>query len=270
MKTKTLASAMFFSSLAYSVSGQSFDKQEMQHSKWSISMALNSVEAQINQQLVDTWVLPTSSYYSFFGNKNDKSISLSIVPKYQITEDIGLCFEASVTAINLKSHYDGSKDYGYLSAAVADNITDVSIEQKIYRVVPKIQWDFIEKKFIDSYCGFSASFLSYSKVYWQQNSNRVSSPSEYTNYTGTTVGGFASGIGTFAGINVHLCKGVSIGSEFSYSLLYYKLGGFQNGRTEKRIYTGAVDVVEWSIANNASKGLQFSKVMPSFHISFQL
>lgn len=41
-------------------------------------------------------------------------------------------------------------------------------------------------------------------------------------------GGLSYGIASFAGVRIHLFKNIFIGSEFSYSLLYSKIGGSEN------------------------------------------
>jgi len=230
MKTKIIITAMFLSSLTYSAFAQ-FDKEATIHSKWSISASINSVEAQMDQKLFDTWVFPSANYYAYFGDKHDKSISVSVFPKYQIADDVLFRFEFGITNIDLRSHFDGSKNNGNSAGAAGavvnpDIIKDDIIQQKIYRFSPGIQWNFMKKKFIESYCGATINYFQYSKLYWSDYIEQIST-TKYTHWTANTHGGFATGIGAFAGVNIYLRKSISIGGEFAYALLYYNLGGEQ-------------------------------------------
>lgn len=263
---------MFFSFYAFSAFAK-LGKDSTIHSKWSISAAINSVEAQIDQKLFDTWVFPSANYYAYFGDKQDKSYSFSIIPKYQFADDILLRFELGITGIDLRSHYNGINDTGnsgFYPGAVANIIKDVTIEQNIYRILPGLEWNFIRKKHIEFYCGASINFLYYDEMRWTDYIVNNTSINTYAIYNATTPGGFASGIGGFMGFRFNLNRNWALGTEFSYALLYYKLGGVQEGTYEKHIYNGMFEIIPWTIDNNASTGIQFSKLIPSFNITMQL
>lgn len=264
MKTKS-SLLLLFSSLTITAFAQ-LEKQEPKY-KWSISASINSVEAQMDQKLFDTWVYPSANYYGYFGKKNDKSLSLSVIPKYRIADDILLRLEFGLTNIDLQSYYNGINDFNSNSAA-ANIIKIDTIRQKIYRFAYGIQWDFIKRKFIESYLGASLHYLYYSEMQWTDYIMDNSSK-QYSRNISTTAGGFATGIGAFGGVNIYLHKNISIGGEFSYSLLYYKIGGLQNG-IYQRTTNNVIDVNQnWAINNNASTGIQFSKVMPSLNLTIR-
>jgi hypothetical protein len=246
--------------------------------KWSFSIAYNSVEAQMDQKLFDTWVGPSANYYAYYGDKKDKSYSFCIIPKYQIAKGVFLRFEFGITKIDLESHYNGSGDTTAQNQPILgsfDGIADGIIQQKIYRYCLGVQWNFIKVKFIEAYCGASFNYFNYKIMDWSEyieDGASVHQLPDYKNqtYKSTTPGGFAAGIGTLAGVNIYLTHCISLGGEFSYSLLYYKLGGVQSGVWD--VYENISshyyhDHLVWSIHNNASEGIQFSKVMPSFKIS---
>jgi hypothetical protein len=271
MKTKSFI-LLFFSSLTKLVFGQYISEPDNQY-KWSISAAINSVEAQMDQKLFDTWVYPSANYYAYYGDKQDKSLSVSIIPKYQITDDVLLRFEYGVTNIDLRSHYNGigdtvTQNQGHIGGT-ADITDDNTIQQKIYRYSAGIQWNFMKKKFIETYCGASLNYFHYTDVYWRNNIALLNTPGRSTNYIATTPGGFATGIGAFSGFNIYLHKQVSVGGEFSYSVLYYKLGGVQTGVQEQIFPTTPTMILNWTIHNNASEGIQFSKVIPSLNITIR-
>lgn len=271
MKTKSFI-LLLFSLLTKFAFAQYVSESDNQY-KWSISAAINSVEAQMDQKLFDTWVYPSVNYYGYYGDKQDKSLSLSIIPKYQITDDVLLRLEYGITNIDLRSHYNGigdtvTQNQGHIGGTnniIKDNI----IQQKIYRYVAGIQWNFMKKKFIETYCGASLNYFHYSDMHWRDNIAIQSIPGRFTNYSATTPGGFATGIGAFSGFNIYLHKQISIGGEFSYSLLYYKLGGVQNGIVEQIYPANPTEILNWTIYNNSSEGIQFSKVMPSLNITIR-
>jgi len=272
-KTKFLITLALTILCSFSFSQQDSLRRKEILPKWSFSAAINSVEAQMDQKLFDTWVFPSANYYSYFGNKHDKSVSLSILPKYRITDDITLRLEFGITNIDLVSHYDGIGDTtshgGHIG--VTSNITkNDTIRQKIYKYAAGIQWSFVKKKYIESYCGTSLYYLSYSEMHWSDYiMDNLQTSGRGTNYIASTPGGFAAGMGAFAGFNIYLNKYIAVGGEFSYSILYYKLGGIESG-VEENIYPASPTAIDhWKIYNNASKGIQFSKVMPSFHINFR-
>ena len=237
--------------------------------KWGISVVYNSVEAQIDQQLMNTWVFPAINYYDNFGDKKNKSYSLSILPEYSINEDMFLRFELGMTNINLLSHFNGYHDSVSTGFSV-NTIADDTLQQKIYRFSPGIQLNFMKMKFIEAYCGGMLNYFHYSEITWVQNIKSNDIPGRGTIYRSTTPGGFAAGIGAFSGFNIYLNKKIAIGGEISYSLLYYKLGGTESGMTISTFPTSPTETAIWSVENNKSGGVQFSKIMPSFHLTIKL
>lgn len=75
------------------------------------------------------------------------------------------------------------------------------------------------------------------------------------------------GVNTFLGIKAHVLRFVYLGGELSYSLNYYKLGGIQQGVQYNHFPSGGF-TNPWTIADNFSQGIQFSKVSPSLYVSF--
>jgi hypothetical protein len=249
--------------------------------KWHVSAAINSVEAQMDQKLFDTWIFPSANYYTVFGDKKDKSWSFSLIPKYEIKSNIYLRIEIGMTNINLKNHYYGNGDtlsgnQGHIGAT-ADITKEVSIQQKIYRYAAGLQYNFLKNKFIETYCGISLYYLQYSEMHWIDHINdntQVAPNYNYSFYRASTPGGFATGVGALAGFNIFLYKGISLGGEFSYSLLYHKLGGVQNGTYERYQYISSSNYywethLTWSIHNNKSEGIQFSKIIPCLNLTIR-
>jgi hypothetical protein len=177
--------------------------------KWRTTFAINSVEAQMDQQLLNTWLYPATNYYDNFGNKTNKSFSLSVIPKYYLNDNVWLRFELGVTYINLHSHYNGA--YDTLNPGGINNTVKSTLKQTIYRFAPGVQWNFMKRKFFQPYCGASVYYLQYGKLYWDEYVSENGTAGRTTDYKTTTLGGFASGIGSFIGLNVYLNKRISVG-----------------------------------------------------------
>ena len=200
-----------------------FEPEQDNKYKWQITAVLNSVEAQMDQKLFDTWTYASANYYGYYGDKEDNSFSWSIIPKYLITDNTFLRLEFGVTNINLHMRYNGSGDTASLNQGQVGGTGNITkhdiITQKISRYVAGIQWNFMKKKYIEAYCGGTLNYLHYSEMEWIDYIDALYLPGRKTNYRATTPGGFATGIGAFLGFNICIHKNVSIGGEFSYSLL---------------------------------------------------
>ena len=274
MKIKNILTSLIFSftTIAFAQVDSLCIKRTIPY-RWELSVAMNSVEAQMDQKLFDTWVYPSANYYAYYGDKSDKSFSVSIIPKYKIKDNISVRCELGMTNIDLRSYYEGIGDTATQSqghiGGTADIIKKDIIEQKIYRYLLGIQWQFIEKKFIGGYCGASLNYFHYGNLYWNDYILNTTSAGRSTNYTAITPGGYAFGTGMLVGINIYFSRQISLGGEFLYSLLYYQLGGIQNGTKEELFPTSPKQTVDWKIHNNKSEGIQFTKIMPSLNLTIR-
>ena len=185
-----------------------------QKNKLSISAAINSVEAQLGDPEWDSWGYVKNNFNNY-GDITNKSFSLSVIPKYFISNDILLRFELGVTKINLKYFHDS--DPHSINPPYSHLIQNQSIEQNIYRFIPGIQWNFLKKKFIETYCGMTVCYLHYSDMKYRDHAEQrvLATGVLYGGYEGNTTfaGGFAVGIGAFAGFNIYLSKHFSTGAE---------------------------------------------------------
>ncbi len=263
MKTKSFISLLFAS--VTTTSFAQLEKQEPKY-KWSISAAINSVEAQVGDPEHASWGYAYANFNNF-GDKINKSLSLSITPKYFINENMLARFEFGLTNINLSSYYNAQT-----SSSNTNTIIEYqTIEQKIYRYIPGIQWNFLRKKFIESYCGITVSYLHYNHMAY---TNRFEGRNLQSNtLTGgfddkaIAIGGFAMGGGAFMGGNIYLQKHISVGAEFSTSLLYYEIGDTFSGVSTDLINPNPSTTQIYSYSTTSYKGFQFSKILSSFNIS---
>jgi hypothetical protein len=263
-----LSICFFITATIFGYSQQNTGTAKNDNFKWEIAAAYNSVEAQIGQNVIDGWgAYPYSNLY-YVGDKTNKSVSFSIIPKRVIKEDLLVRCEFGFTNIYLISHLNGVNDSG--AASTQGLIKNDTLKQKIYRFVPGIQWNFLQKKSFCLYGGMSLNYSYYTKSYWKDNL-KSSNPNipDYDRWEGVTPGGFAIGIGTFIGFDIRLTKRFSVGSSFSTALTYYKIGGSQTGMH----YAGpnlSTYPRAWSIENNVSSGIQFLKVMPSIQVAIKI
>jgi len=233
--------------------------------KWEISLAVNSVGAQVNQPLIASWGWAYTNL-TILGDQTDKSFSVSISPKFSIKNSIVLRSEFGLTNIYLISHFNGIGDSN--TTYPTNLIKDDTLQQKIIRLAIGLQYSFLKKSRIEMYCGMALTSSFLGKMYWKDNLKSNNSD-DIDRWSGTTPGGYIVGLNTFTGFKFRLCKRFAIGSEIFYGLQYYRLGGVQTGTREFGTTSGPITTRNWSIANNIASGFQFSKIMPSINISFQ-
>ena len=231
--------------------------------KWGCSVAINSVEAQIDKPLEGSWG-NTKNDLNIYGDKTDKSYSLSIIPKYLISSDVVLCLEIGITNIQLIHYLDakGTSD---------EQIANETLNQKLYRYNAGIQKSLLKKKRIELYSGISINYTHYNSMNVDFY-DEIRYPPSYTvnnwSKSNTTYpGGFAIGLGAFAGFNFYLQKHISLGVEFSTVLSYYKIGGeYSTVGTYQYLPSAPVQMPE-NTQSSLYKGFQFSKILSSFNVS---
>jgi len=201
------------------------------------------------------------------GNRNDRSVSSSFLPKYYVNDDILLRFEFGITNLNLVAHSE-IKDV----INNARHTYDAESTNKIYRYALGFQWIFVRKKRIESYCGMTTSYINYKSLnhhYHTERINLATNTLQASNdVTDITPGGYATGAGAFAGFNIYLFKRISLGAELSSSALYYKLGGKATQIYTEFNVSGPNPAVTYnSTYPNSYKGFKISKTTSSFNIS---
>lgn len=272
MKTKTLITAMLtaYCLLPTAASAQLPSAQEEKSNyKWGVAVAVNSVDAQIGTPELDAWGYGGASYFftlnGYYNDKINHSLSLSIIPKYFISDDILLRFEFCVTNIKIStSHFENDVTHTYKSNGT---LTD-----KIYRYIPGIQWNVLKKKRVGVYCGITANYIHYSSLNYSSSSETRALPSDtltgWGNEQGTNPGGFAAGVGVFTGFAVYLNKRISMGAEFSSAYLYYELGGTHNIENHYQNLPNPPVSTSSNWFSTSYTGFEFSKILSSFNISF--
>ena len=265
MKTKKILTAMVLSSISCSGFAQ-FNTEPAPKSKWGLSIAMNSIQAQVEIPLLTATggiLVDADGNIITPGSRVDKSYSFSVISKYQINNDILLRFEFGITNLNLQANVDAKGGLGH-------NISTTEINSRIYRYTPGFQWTFMKTKRIESYCGMTATYVNYKDVnntgYGETRDFTTDTLQSIHNSKANTPGGFAAGVGALAGFNIYLHRRISIGAEFSSSALYYKLGGITASETTGQNFPNPIST-ETSTHTNSYKAFKISKIISSFNIS---
>lgn len=229
----------------------------------------------MNQPLLDSWTAATINYYGFYGDKKNRSISTSVIAKYSSNKNWRFRFEAGITSINLSSYYSGVADtfsagQGHV-LGTSDVIVTMTIKQRIYRFNPGFEVDLANLKRLTLYVGNAVSVQIVDKMHWRDSVNSGPfDPYRSNVFSSTTQGGFTLGLQSFLGVKAQLTKKFFFGGEISYLIGYYNIGGLQEGTLTAHYPTTPDEFMTWSIHQNNSSGLLFSKIMPSFFVSFRI
>ena len=239
--------------------------------KFGCYFAINSVYAQVGYLSDDG--LTTNIWGSTYlgGDRKDKSISLSIIPAYNLSKDLLIRFELSWTKISLINSYSSASS-SFTSSSVRQAGSD-TIKQKIYRYVPGLEYIYLKNKIIHLYCGVILPIIQYEPVRRNQfveQRNVGTDTLVYWNAQSVSIpGGYSAGVGSLAGFHVFIFKHLSIGAEFSVSLLYNDIGGdVTYHSTGETISNSSFD--ETVKYPDSYRGIKFSKILSSFNIALFL
>lgn len=237
--------------------------------KWSISASINNVESQVGDPEKACWGYAYLNMFQNFNDKSNKSLSFSLTPKYYINnKDFLFRLELGVTNINWSS-YSNSHDSNI--ATTSYTMIRANIKQTIYRVCPGVQINLLKTKYLDFYMGATANYLNYEGMeYIARFETKEFPTNKFVSASDDKAkgrGGFATGLGSLIGFNLYIQKHVSIGTEFSTSLMYYKIGGDWAGQAIHYNATNSQTTYNYNYSNSSYKGVQFSKIHSLFHFS---
>ncbi|HKR03251.1 MAG TPA: hypothetical protein VJY62_01340 [Bacteroidia bacterium] len=264
----TLFAAMFFSIYTNLSFAQSASPKKY---KWGLSVAINDAHSQIAFLGGTALAMDAEGNMVSGGEKTNKSYSLSIIPKYFINDEWLIRFEYGITQINL-TNFNTVTSSG-LYASIHYPLLHDTIKQKINRFVAGAQFNFFKNKIIESYGGVNIPYIKYSAItrhtYTDQR-NVATDTLMYSYIENKNIpGGYAAGLGVFAGFNVHVFKHVSLGAEFSSALLHYKVGGASIYESSVQIAPGPFQTTRYEY-NESYKATRFTKILASFNLTFWL
>lgn len=267
MKTKFLISTIILSSFIFSAFAQNEKKY-----KWGLSLAINDAHSQIAYLGLTRLAIDAEGNMISGGEKTNKSFSLSIAPKYFINDDWLIRFEYGMAKIDLKN-YSTSVGFG-AAATTSRTIGYDTVKQTINRFVLGIQWNFFSNKKIESYGGLTLPYIKYGDITrnsYSEGRNIATDTLISWNRSHTNVpGGYAFGLGVFAGFNVYVIKHLSFGAEFSSALLHYNVGGESSAEASYQSMTKPLPPITTGGFTNPEsyKGIRFAKIFSSFNITF--
>ena len=267
-----LITTMFFSSLTYSFAQLPTAQEKENNYTWGCSVAINDANAQVGY--MNDAGLTSGTWGSIFnsGNRKDNSLSLSITPKYFINENILVRFEFGWAKIDLKNFVTTTSSTSFTPTSNYQ-LTYDTLGQKAYRYVPGIEWVCYKKKNIGLYCGFLIPIIKYSDItrtqYTEQRNVSTDTLTYWNKQQVNIPGGFAVGTGSLLGFDIYFGKYISLGAEFSSALLYYKVGGeVTYESTGQSIPNPAFKEID--SYPDSYKGIKFSKILSSIHISISI
>jgi hypothetical protein len=261
MKTIVLAVLVCF---AFNVS---YSQDSLKGPKIGLCIALNSIQGQIEVPVmigIATQAVDADGNILTGGDRKDKSISFSIIPKYQLGNKLFARVEIGITRLDLQSNYDAKY-------STTHQVSTAKITSSFLRLAPGLEWTFFKSKRLESYCGLTASYSSYKTLEAEYYSEQRDLPSDtvrlWTDSKLTTPGGKSMGIGALAGFRIYVTKYFSLGAEFASSALYYNIGGQTTEEVSSK-YSIYPTTTEKNTNTNSYKGLKISKIISSFNISF--
>ncbi len=251
--------------------------QSRKEYKWCASVAINSIHAQIEVPIGTIiggtgvvgapMVVDADGNIIGRGNRKENSFSISIIPKYRLSEDFLLRTEFTYTDLNATAEFESNS----LSNPILHLMNDHQVDLTIHRFGGGFLWQFVNEKRIESYCGLSAYYQNFGDVsislYHETRSGIDDTLQSYVSITDDVPGGYALGIGAIIGFNIFLHKHISVGAEFSSSIMHYELGG------EAKSYSSGHFVPDYYYTNttiytNSYTGTKVSKILSSFNISY--
>lgn len=182
--------------------------------------------AQVSNPIRDTQVgwfdIDNESFDNY--NVKDKSYALGLFGSYKVKESI-VRLRFNYTKINIEEYHDlyqtGTKDF-----------TSVKGLQNKITIAPGITWILNNNK-LDLYFGFELPLTLHGKYKLVSEIilSDSASGSILSSYYGTAEipKGYSIGIGGIGGFNYFIHPNLSVGAEYSPSLLYAKLGGQTRG-----------------------------------------
>ena len=246
-----------------------FNTGEGNKYKWGCAVAVNDAQSQIAFLAAAGLDVDEEGNMISGGKKNNKSFSLSIIPKYYINNQWIIRFEYGMTRINLKDFTVPTSSSGYYANTVYP-ITYDTVKENINKFAVGLQWNFFTTKRIQSYGGINIPFIKYGTITRNTYNEQRNVKTDTLVYKERDVinipGGFATGLGVFAGFNVFVFKHISLGTEFSSALLYYNIGGESSFVSSVQNIPASIQTTT-NISNESYKGTRFTKIISSFNIS---
>ncbi|CAN5307109.1 hypothetical protein BH10BAC1_BH10BAC1_15510 [soil metagenome] len=261
LKSYSLLLLFFVISNAFGQTSEENEKPD----KWGCSVAINNPHSHLAYYGEVGLAMDADGNMLNAAAKTNKSYSLSVIPKCYISSAVLIRFEYGLTRLDLKS-----KAVVYNEGTSSYPTTYDTINQNINRFVLGVQYDFFKKKKFELFFGINGLYSKYSPItrraYSEQRDISSDALISWGRSSISIPGGYATGVSVSAGLNVFLNSHFSLGTEFSYGLLYYNVGGKFSEEYLYQILPNTSEKVT-NTMTNSYKGIRFTKIMPSFNLS---
>jgi hypothetical protein len=253
---KTLFFLSFF--LLVSLSSYAQEKQTTIEYKWGVSAYICNPSRNVTLDYFDHTDASSDDY-----DMNNKSFAFGITGNYFLSSDVGLRLRYGVTKIRIETnqeyYFSGSKVVNDVIGKQSKNHIGIGMIKKM---------TFNKFNFIAGFevpLNFENEFL----VIWESTQTDSVSGNVLDKFVQNDVvhRGFTVGVAGIFGFNFILNKRFSIGSEFSPSLLFSKLGG-ETIRTTNSIVPQSPPVTTKSQDQNRSSILNENRFSILFNINF--
>jgi hypothetical protein len=254
-----LSFILLFTSIVQAQKSDEIDKK-----KWSIGIAINSVEP-ITEAGYDAFV-GQIRLFDPADHKKSTSMSFGLNFSRNINETVSCRFLIKRTSFKISEIYDQRDVVPNYST---DYILDSGYaKQSEFVLSPCLIWKLNWKK-IQLFSGFQLAYKQYSPLninlkyydYDVQTNNLLSR----IDFEFRTEGGFSIGLGPVAGFSIAIFKGLCIGSEFSSAFSYYKTGG---KLTQTKVVVFPSSTRDESSVEATYEGYKFSSIISSINLSF--
>jgi hypothetical protein len=153
------------------------------------------------------------------GTRKNKSFCIGLSANYFIKENNAVRIKAGITDYRFTENAD-------VTVGVNREINYVNYHQEIIHISPGIFWN-LNQNIINIYGGIELPVLIYCPLKYEGygTSYILGNVDADISSTAKSQGGFAIGPGIFSGLNIKLFGRFLVGGEFSFDLLYYRVGG---------------------------------------------
>jgi len=183
--------------------------------KWGVGVQVSNPTKEVKVM----WFDDGNESYDMYNTK-DKSFSLGLSGKYTFNNGLGIHLKAEITKIDIIR----TGDYWSFSEKCEEKIEGT---QNQFHLTPGITWN-TQKRKLNYYVGFEIISTFLEQFYINFNYTILDTTSNIYIIGQDEVvipKGFSIGAGAVAGFDFYFFKNLSIGAEFSPSIVYYKSKG---------------------------------------------
>jgi hypothetical protein len=236
--------------------------------KWNVALNVNTVEP-VTEAGFDYIAGGETRLFnpSDLSHQKDKSYSLGLSVSRKEKGKMGIRLAGKITNYKIDETYN-FKDLTPYQFGSSYLIDDAHYKQSVISIMPGLFGELNHKRFIFNF-GCQMIYKHYSPIKFQIRYTEYSASTDtiiaVQTYDYKQTGGWAVGIGPFAGLSLRIFKYFYIGTEFSVNYSYYKTGG-----TRTRKFTSSNGTIDESTLHNSYESYKFSTINSAINISITI